>query len=112
MSQNVGLPLSVVLRRSSLIVVILAAIAIDVIVDVKGWFAGMARGIEIDPGYFDIACRRIDDAQRPEIHVLRVVIIAERECVPAVQPVGFAFAALVRFAKGQHDFTRKRISVP
>lgn len=45
MSQNVGLPLSVVLRRSSLIVVILAAIAIDVIVDVKGWFAGMAREI-------------------------------------------------------------------
>src|SRR5690606_11815783 len=43
MSQNVGLPLSVVLRRSSLIVVILLAIAVDVSFGVRPWLVERAR---------------------------------------------------------------------
>jgi hypothetical protein len=43
MSQNVGLPLSVILRRSSLIVVILLAIAVDVSFGVRPWLVDKSK---------------------------------------------------------------------
>jgi hypothetical protein len=45
MSQNVGLPLSVILRRSSLIVVILLAIAVDLGFGVRDWLIERSRDL-------------------------------------------------------------------
>ncbi len=44
----------------------------------------------------------VDDAQRPEVHVGGVVIVAEREGVAAVEPAEIRPSPLVGFAKGQH----------
>src|SRR5688572_6118894 len=40
----------------------------------------------------------VDNAQGTETHVVRIEKIAERECMPAVQPAQLALAAFVRSA--------------
>src|SRR5215510_9060672 len=44
----------------------------------------------------------VDDAQRPEAHVLLVVVGAERKCMAAVEPAQVGPPALFGFSKGQH----------
>src|SRR5579862_5760759 len=45
----------------------------------------------------------IDDAQRAEAHVLRIVIMAEGEAVAAIEPAELCLAALFGGANGDHD---------
>ena len=48
----------------------------------------------------------VDHAQRPEAHVPRIVIVAERERVPAGEPAELGDSALGRFADLQHGVMR------
>jgi hypothetical protein len=47
----------------------------------------------------------VDDAQRPEAFMGRVVVIAEGEAVPGLQPAMIALAAFVGPANGNHGGT-------
>src|SRR5262245_14744607 len=44
----------------------------------------------------------IDDPERAEAHEARVVVVAERECVFAIEPTEVRLAALFRFAYCRH----------
>src|ERR1041385_3906025 len=44
----------------------------------------------------------IDDPQRAEAFIGRVVIIAERKAVPGLQPIDLGFAAIFRATDGNH----------
>jgi hypothetical protein len=47
----------------------------------------------------------VDDAQRTEAHVRGVVVLAERERVPAVEPAEIGAAARVRESRRDHRFS-------
>src|SRR5438046_1003700 len=49
----------------------------------------------------------IDDAQRPKAHVLRVVIMAERKSMTAVQPAEIGNAAVSGMSQGHHGRLQK-----
>ena len=45
----------------------------------------------------------IDHAQRPEMHVLRILIFGKRKAEPALQPAVIGLAAVFGFSERQHD---------
>src|SRR6266404_4706202 len=48
----------------------------------------------------------VDHPERPEAHVLRIVIVTEGKRVPAIKPSQIGGAATTGFANGQHDERR------
>src|ERR1700730_10028224 len=54
----------------------------------------------------------VDHPQRPEAHLLRIVIVAERERVPAVQPPEIGSAAFCSMSYADHSTPRKQILKP
>ena len=53
----------------------------------------------------------VDDTQRPEAHVVRVVILAERERVAAVEPAEVGLSALIGATQGEHRSLLFRVRV-
>src|SRR5271155_4715838 len=67
----------------------------------------VSMGTESLPGAYPIL---VDHPQRPEAHVSRIVIVTERECVPAVEPSQIGGAALCGVSYVDHSKPRKRQS--
>src|ERR671925_1892128 len=51
----------------------------------------------------------VNDSQRAEAHISRVIVAIERESVMAVEPVNFRFAAFVCVSGRDHSFIPSKI---
>src|SRR5579872_5347996 len=54
----------------------------------------------------------VDDAQRSETHMLRIVIVAKREGMARIEPVDLGSAARFGFSKGDHCLSGEIVAVP
>src|SRR5579864_911165 len=54
----------------------------------------------------------VDDAQRSETHMLRIVIVAEREGMARIEPVDLGSAARFGFSQVDHCLSGEMVAVP